>query len=192
MRDYLVDDNENLIGAPVKGIVFDCSDLDDPTFAQGILGEGVAIYPVEGKVYSPVDGEIQMVMESKHAVSMEADCGTELLVHVGLDTVNLKGEHFKSYVSTGDKVKKGDLLIEFDMDALKAEGYDVSTIVVVCNSYDYNNIEKNIGKKVGVGNAIISVKKDNKGLTGETNLFIIENAYALLKKLFNVKGEERL
>ena len=113
------------------------SDVPDKTFADKVLGDGAAIVPSEGKVYAPADGTVANIMDSKHGIMFVTESGAEILIHIGLDTVNLNGKYFKSHVSDGDKVKKGKLLVEFDMDAIKKEGYDLITPVVVTNISDY-------------------------------------------------------
>lgn len=123
--------------APVSGIVKALSDVPDKTFAEKVLGDGAAIVPEEGKVYAPADGTVANIMDSKHGIMFVTDSGAEVLIHIGLDTVNLKGKYFKSYVSDGDKVKKGTLLVEFDLEAIKGEGYNLITPMVVTNISDY-------------------------------------------------------
>lgn len=122
--------------APVSGTVKALSDVPDKTFAEKVLGDGAAIIPEEGKVYAPADGTVANIMDSKHGIMFVTDNGAEVLIHIGLDTVNLKGKYFKSYVSDGDKVKKGTLLVEFDLEAIKGEGYKI-TPMVVTNISDY-------------------------------------------------------
>ena len=123
--------------APVSGTVKALSDVPDKTFAEKVLGDGAAIIPEEGKVYAPADGKVANIMDSKHGIMFVTDSGAEVLIHIGLDTVNLKGKYFKSYVSDGDKVKKGTLLVEFDLEAIKGEGYNLITPMVVTNISDY-------------------------------------------------------
>lgn len=123
--------------APVSGTVKALSDVPDKTFAEKVLGDGAAIVPEEGKVYAPADGTVANIMDSKHGIMFVTDSGAEVLIHIGLDTVNLKGKYFKSYVSDGDKVKKGTLLVEFDLEAIKGEGYNLITPMVVTNISDY-------------------------------------------------------
>ena len=105
-----------------------------------MLGQGAAVLPSEGKIYAPADGEIAMVFDTLHAISMVAENGVEILVHVGLDTVNLKGKGFEAHVKAGDHVKKGDLMLTVDLDFLKGEGYDIITPVVVCNTDEYASV----------------------------------------------------
>ena len=117
--------------SPMKGTVIPMNEVKDPTFAGEILGPGVAIEPKEGRVVSPVDGKVGVMFETKHAVSISGPNGVEMIVHVGIDTVELKGKYFTSHKSTGDPVKAGDLLLTFDMDAIKEAGYDVTVPVVI-------------------------------------------------------------
>ena len=121
------------ITAPVAGKVVALEDVPDPTFAQGILGPGIAIEPSEGRITAPADGSIDVMFETGHAVSMTTADGAELLIHVGIDTVQLEGKHYKACCKAGQQVKKGDVLIEFDPAAIKAEGYQIVTPILVCN-----------------------------------------------------------
>ena len=151
--------NVDEIGAPVKGEVVDSSAINDPTFAEEMLGKGLAIKPVEGKVYAPFDGTVAMVFDTKHAVSVVSEKGAEVLIHVGLDTVMLKGEHYTAHVENGATVKKGDLLLEFDMEAIAAAGYDTITPVVICNSDDYKDVVRMTGKQVEPGDTVMELEK---------------------------------
>ncbi len=128
------------VAAPIKGEVVELKNVPDKTFAEKTLGDGIAIIPKEGKVYAPADGEISCVIDTKHAVAMTSNEGLELMIHVGLETVALQGKHFKTYVKNGDKVKKGDLLLEFDLNAIKKEGYNTITPVLVTNINEFINI----------------------------------------------------
>lgn len=126
--------------APIEGDVVSIKEVSDPVFAEELLGAGVAIRPTNGKVVAPVNGTIAVMFETKHAVSIIAEDGAEILIHIGLDTVNLKGEFFKSYVEANDKVKAGDLLIEFDKDQIQAAGYDVISPIIICNTAEYEKV----------------------------------------------------
>ena len=149
----------DVIGAPLKGEAVPSAEVNDPTFAEEMLGKGMAIKPVEGKVYAPFDGTVAMVFETKHAVSLVSDKGTELLIHVGLDTVMLKGQHYTTHVDSGAAVKKGDLLLEFDMEAIKAAGYEVITPVIVCNADDYKDVIRTTGTQVEPGDVVMQLDK---------------------------------
>ncbi len=147
------------ICAPVAGEAVPISQVSDPTFGEEILGKGIAIKPTDGKVVAPCDALVDMMFDTGHAVSLVADFGAEILIHVGLDTVNLKGEHYSVKVANGDKVKKGDLLMEFDVEAIKAKGYDVITPVVICNSGDFATFNTQVGKTVAAGDVVIELAK---------------------------------
>lgn len=132
---------KHVIGSPAKGKAILLKEVNDPTFAEEMLGKGAAVIPEEGKIYAPADGEIGMVFDTLHAVSMTADFGAEILIHVGLDTVKMNGDGFTGHVKAGDHVKKGDLLLEVDLEKVKAAGYDTVTPVLVCNTPDYESVE---------------------------------------------------
>ncbi len=148
-----------VIAAPLKGEAVESSAINDPTFAEEMLGKGMAIKPVEGKVFAPFDGTVAMVFDTKHAVSLVSDSGIEILIHVGLDTVMLKGEHYTAHVESGASVKTGDLLLEFDMEAIAAAGYDTITPVVICNADDYKDVVRHTGKTVAVGDTVMELEK---------------------------------
>jgi PTS system beta-glucosides-specific IIC component len=133
--------------------------VPDPTFAEEMLGKGIAIEPTEGKVYAPCDATVDMMFDTGHAVSLIADFGAEVLIHVGLETVSLGGKHFTIHAKNGDKVKKGDLLMEFDLEAIKAEGFNIITPMLVCNSGDYGTFETYIDKPVTSADAVIGLAK---------------------------------
>lgn len=131
---------EEIILAPIIGEAKDIKECSDPVFAQEIVGKGVIIVPSEGKVFAPVDGKISMLADTGHAVGITSNKGCELLIHVGLDTVELEGKPFTNKVANGDEVKKGDLLIEFDIDQIKAAGKEIQSPVIVTN-HDGKTIE---------------------------------------------------
>ena len=145
--------------APMAGKAVPISEVPDPTFAEGMLGNGIAIEPSEGKVYAPCDATVDMMFTTGHAVSLVADCGAEVLIHVGLETVTLKGKHFTIHAENGAKVKKGDLLIEFDLDAIKAEGFNTITPMLICNTDDYPTFNTFVGKDVTNEDVVIALAK---------------------------------
>ena len=149
---------DTTILAPMNGDVVDLSDVPDETFSAGVLGQGVAILPSEGKLYSPVDGTVTQVFDTCHAICLETASGAEMLIHIGLETVSLKGKHFTPKVNDGDKVKAGDLLIEFDLDDIKKQ-FKTFTPILVTNADDYAsvNVLKASGK-VSVGETLYEVK----------------------------------
>ena len=124
----------NVVYSPLQGKAISITEVKDEVFSQKILGDGMAVVPVKGELYAPADGRIESVFEARHAVSMVTSQGAELLMHIGMDTVKLEGKYFEPQVQDGDTVKKGQLLMKFDLDAIKAAGYDVTTPVVVTNS----------------------------------------------------------
>lgn len=122
------------IVSPMNGKVIPLTEVEDEVFSSGILGNGVAVLPEKGELYAPADGTVLTIAESKHSVAMVTDTGVELLMHVGMDTVKLNGKHYAVKVKNGDKVKKGQLLMKFDMDEIKKSGFDIITPIVVANS----------------------------------------------------------
>ena len=129
-----------VLGAHMTGAVVALADVADEAFASGAMGDGIAIEPTVGKLYAPADGVIETVFETKHAVGMTTDDGVELLLHIGIDTVKLGGKHFEAHVAPEQTVKKGDLLVSFDMAAIKAAGYPLTTPMIICNTDDYASI----------------------------------------------------
>ena len=146
-----------MLGAPAAGRAVSIKEVNDPTFAEEILGKGVAVIPSEGKIYAPADGESGMVFDTLHAVSLTTEYGAEVLIHVGLDTVKMKGEGFEGHVKAGDKVKKGDLLLTVDLEKVKAAGYDIITPMLICNTGDYASVEAMADKQVAAGDDVLSV-----------------------------------
>ena len=136
----VIDTADKTVASPLSGNVIALTDVKDEVFSSEAMGKGIAIEPSEGKVVAPFDGQIVSMLDSHHAVGIEGNNQVEVLIHVGMDTVKLNGKHFTAHVAEGDIVKKGDLLISFDIDAIKAEGYPVTTPVVVTNTDEYDNI----------------------------------------------------
>ncbi len=131
---------ETVLGAHMKGRVIPLAKVPDEAFASGALGQGMAVEPTEGKLYAPCDGEIANIFPTSHAVTLISDDGAEILMHIGIDTVKLKGKHFKAMVKDGQRVKKGDLLISFDLKAIKNAGYKTVTPILICNPDMYSKI----------------------------------------------------
>ena len=152
-------DNADVIAAPVAGEAVESAQINDPTFGEEMLGKGMAIKPTDTKVYAPFDGTVALVFDTKHAVSLVSDTGAEVLIHVGLDTVSLKGEHFTAHVENGATVKKGDLLLEFDKEAIAAAGFDTIIPVVVCNTDDYKEVKRITGSVVKPGDTVMELEK---------------------------------
>ena len=145
--------------APMVGKAVPITEVPDPTFAEGMLGNGIAIEPAEGKVYAPCDATVDMMFTTGHAVSLVADCGAEVLIHIGLETVSLEGKPFTVHAANGDKVKKGQLLIEVDLDAVKAAGLPTITPMVVCNTDEYPTFDTFVGKDVTNEDVVIALAK---------------------------------
>ena len=150
-------EKKHVIGSPAKGKAVSLKEVNDPTFAEEMLGKGAAVIPEEGKIYAPADGEIGMVFDTLHAVSMTTDFGAEILINIGLDTVKMKGDGFTGHVKAGDHVKKGDLLLEVDLEKVKTAGYDTITPVLVCNTPDYASVEGIQADAVNAGDDLIII-----------------------------------
>lgn len=139
---------ESVVCAPIEGKAVSLKQVDDATFSEEIMGKGAAIIPAVGRAVAPVDGVVSALFETKHAIGITSDDGVEVLIHIGLDTVKLGGEHFTAHIKAGDKVKKGDLLVEFDIEAIKKAGYDTITPVLVTNAHDYKDVLSFIDRDV--------------------------------------------
>lgn len=137
-----------VLGAPLKGEVRDLNEVEDEAFSSGVLGKGGAILPSDGKVVSPVDGTIVTFFPTSHAIGIQSDSGVEILIHVGMDTVKLNGKYFNPKAKEGDHIKKGQLLLEFDIDNIKKEGYSTLTPIIISNTDDYSDIIKTSEKEI--------------------------------------------
>ena len=149
---------DTVLYACLNGTVVPLADVKDEAFASGALGDGIAIEPTDGELVAPADGEISSTFETHHAVGMTTADGAELLMHIGIDTVKLGGKHFTYLVNEGDKVRKGQPLIRFDIEAIKAEGYPVTTPLIVCNTDDYAAVAAKASGTVKQGDALLELK----------------------------------
>lgn len=149
---------DTVLSACLNGTVVPLADVKDEAFASGALGDGIAIEPTDGELVAPADGEISSTFETHHAVGMTTADGAELLMHIGIDTVKLGGKHFTYLVNEGDKVKKGQPLIRFELEAIKAEGYPVTTPLIVCNTDDYAAVAAKASGAVKQGDALLELK----------------------------------
>ena len=149
---------DTVLSACLNGTVVPLADVKDEAFASGALGDGIAIEPTDGELVAPADGEISSTFETHHAVGMTTADGAELLMHIGIDTVKLGGKHFTYLVNEGDKVSKGQPLIRFELEAIKAEGYPVTTPLIVCNTDDYAAVAAKASGTVKQGDALLELK----------------------------------
>ena len=145
--------------APIQGNIVKLESVKDEAFSSGAMGKGIAIEPKEGKVYAPFDGIIETAFPTKHAIGLTSDKGVELLIHVGMDTVKLGGAHFISHIEEGQKIKKGDLLLEFNIEKIRGAGYPTLTPVIVTNSDDYSEVDITSASSVNAGDDLLDVKK---------------------------------
>lgn len=148
-----------LITSPIAGTVLPIEEVEDATFAQKLLGDGLAIIPSEGKLYAPADGTVQgLQKKSGHALCITTPSGVELLLHIGRDTVKMEGRGFSIRCEEGQQVKAGDLLIEFDIEAIKAEGYDTVSPIIVLNTDEYD-FEKAAAGPIVRGDTLYTLTK---------------------------------
>ena len=155
-EDKLLD--QDIVYSPLNGEVKELSQVNDATFATGILGQGIAIIPTEGKLYAPFDGTVSSIFDTRHAIGLVNKAGAEMLIHIGLETVTLGGEGFTAKINDGDVVKAGDVLIEFDLDMIK-EKFDVITPVLVTNAEDFSEIKPLCKGSVKAGEPLLKVQK---------------------------------
>lgn len=147
--------NETLV-SPLTGNLVKLSDVPDEVFASGVMGKGIAVEPTEGKIFAPADAEVTTMFPTGHAIGLKTSKGAEILIHIGMDTVQMNGDGFKTHVTQGDKVKKGQLLVEFDIDKIKKAGHPIITPVLVTNSASYKDISPIEGKTIKKGDNLIS------------------------------------
>ncbi|WP_312068781.1 PTS beta-glucoside transporter subunit IIABC [Lelliottia nimipressuralis] len=148
---------EDDVLSPMSGTVLALSQVPDATFASGLLGHGAAIIPSDNNVIAPFAGEVASLFQTKHAIGLLSDSGIEVLIHVGIDTVKLDGKHFTAHVSVGDKVKPGDLLLEFDRQAILDAGYDLATPIIISNSDSYAEVITVAASAVNAGSPLLTV-----------------------------------
>lgn len=156
--------------SPLAGELLPLSEVKDEVFSSGAMGEGVAVEPSEGVLHAPADGKVVMTFPTGHAIGMKTSDGAEILMHIGMDTVNLQGHGFETLVAKGDEVKAGDELVKFDIDAIHAKGYVVTTPIVVTNSKDYEKITVVSQGKVKVGQEILDLEGASETETASSNL----------------------
>lgn len=147
------------VGSPLSGQLVSLSDVSDDVFSSGLLGKGVAIKPTKGEVIAPVAGEVVTLLQSKHAIGIQDDNGLEILIHVGIDTVNLNGEHFEAFVKQGDRVEVGDKLVEFDMEGIQGKGFDLITPIILTNHDQFETVELALPQDIEQSELIMTVKQ---------------------------------
>ena len=147
-----------IVYSPVTGIAADLSTAPDEGFAEGMMGEGAVVTPKDPVICAPEDGEVEFIFDTKHAIGLATESGLELLIHIGVDTVELGGKFYTAHVKDGDVVKKGQTLITFDMDAIKAAGYDVTTPLIITNTDDYEEVKMLAEGTVNNGSEVLEVK----------------------------------
>lgn len=146
------------VETPVVGKVIALSEVNDATFSSGVLGKGYAVIPSKGEIYAPFDGKVEVLLDTHHAIGLESSGGIVVLVHVGLETVELNGQYFEPQVKAGDFIKKGDVLLKFDLDEIVKAGYDITTPVIVTNPDDYN-MDIKLSINAAKGTEVITLKK---------------------------------
>lgn len=156
--DKMFHGNKIEIGAPVSGEIVPVTDVRDPTFSEEMIGKGVAIIPSEGRFYAPEDGTLVALFPTGHAYAINTDSGAEILVHIGLDTVELNGEFYTIHATQGQHVNKGDLIVEVDLEGVKNAGYDYITPLIVSNHANFSKFEKKSGKVSALDAAIVLSK----------------------------------
>lgn len=153
------EDREIIINSPLQGEVIPIEEVEDPVFASKILGVGLAIKPTLGKVLSPIKGSVEIIFPTKHAICIKLASGIEVLIHIGINTVELNGKHFISYVENGDKVDVGDLLIEFNIERIEELGYSMTTPIIITNSMNFTKTKYLTKSKVDFGEELFKIMK---------------------------------
>lgn len=147
------------IGSPAEGKAVALKETADEVFASEALGKGIAVIPSKGEILAPADGTLSVLYPTLHALGFVLDNGVELLIHIGINTVELNGEHFEKYVEQGAKVKKGDRLVSFDIDAIRKKGYDPTVMVLISNTDQYAGVDGVPGDRVSLEKDVILIKK---------------------------------
>ena len=158
-EDTATDTRVFQFGSPVKGWVMPLEEAEDEAFASGALGQGVVIEPEEGVVRAPFDATVAALFPTNHAIGLVSDSGAEIMVHIGIDTVQLEGRYFEAFTAQESHVKAGDVLIKFDLDAIKAAGYKTQTMVIVTNSFNYKKIEAESHKSTDGSGHLMTLMK---------------------------------
>ncbi|MCR2042924.1 PTS sugar transporter subunit IIA [Anaerosalibacter massiliensis] len=158
MFNFFKKDKSLSIKSPITGEIVEITKVPDEVFAQKMVGDGVAINPTDGVIVSPCNGKVVQLFPTRHALGIESDDGVEILIHIGLDTVELKGEGFESFVEVGDRVKTGDKLLEVDFDLVEKKGKPIVSPVIITNPDFVEGISKNSGKVIAGEDEILKVE----------------------------------
>lgn len=145
--------------SPVKGEVVPLTSVNDATFSSEMLGKGIAVIPSENTFYAPIKGEVVTLFNTLHAIGLRSEDGIEVLIHIGIDTVQLNGKHYKALVKQGDIVEAGDPLVQVDLEAVKKDGYDIITPIIITNSNQFKEVLSTSNSQTYVGDALIKVVK---------------------------------
>lgn len=159
-ENQFIEEADIRIDSPIEGISISLNQVADQVFSSGALGKGVAVIPEKGEVVAPADCMISSIYPTLHALGLTLDNDVELIIHIGMDTVNLQGKYFEKFVEEGQHVKKGTKLISFDLEAIKNEGYDVTTSIIISNTADYARVSGMVGKKADINEAVIVIQKN--------------------------------
>ena len=151
--------HSDVLYSPVSGTSISVTKVPDATISEGLMGKGIAIVPTDGRIFAPCDATVDAMFKTGHAVSLSAANGAEILIHIGLETVRLQGRYFTVHCNSGDSVKKGDLLIEFDRVAIENEGFNTITTILVCNSNQYTVFKTKPGKRVTNHSVVIKLAR---------------------------------
>lgn len=151
------DKSDIILNSPVQGMTISLQEVNDEVFSSGALGRGLGIYPTLGEVVAPDDCEVSVFYPTKHAIGLKLNNGVEMLIHIGINTVELKGKYFESFVNQGDKIKKGTKIVAFDIEKIKNEGYDPTVIVVISNSNNYRSVDSNENIQSNINTNILMI-----------------------------------
>lgn len=159
--DLVFEDSDLVVDSPVEGRTISLADVPDEVFASGAMGKGIAVYPSKGEIVAPMDATVSVLYPTMHAIGLTLDNGVEMLIHIGIDTVNLDGKFFEKHANVGEHLTKGQRIVSFNMQGIEAAGYDLTTSVIITNSNNY----------VAIGST-----KDNHIETNSSLLFLLTNS----------------
>lgn len=158
-QEVITDLDKNIILSPIKGEVLPLSQSEDEAFSSESMGKGIVIVPREGKVIAPCDGTVSVLFPTKHAIGIISDSGVEILIHIGINTVNLNGKGFKTYINQGDRIKAGDLLVSFDIDEIKEAHLLTQTMIIITNSNSYETVKSTDAKNIDFSDQLLTIQR---------------------------------